>query len=118
MWSAQRAESGTCNLNCMRALYLTLSALLCVVAIVGRVWTGGPWLSLVAMVAAAIFLTLGLRGRAQKAPVDVASLAEWQREELKVLLAQGQFGTAVKQVRLWFRDASEDDAAAIVQQLT
>ena len=103
----------------MRTLYLVLAALACVAAVVARAATGTPWLPLVALLVGGLFLALVLRSNVQ--PTQEATLEDLdkeQRAEIKRLLANGQFGAAVGQVRLWFRGTSQDRAEKIVKQLT
>ena len=103
----------------MRTLYLVLAALACVAAVVARAATGTPWLPLVALLIGGLFLALALRSYFQ--PTQEATLEDLdkeQRAEIKRLLAHGQFGAAVGQVRLWFRGTSQDRAEEIVKQLT
>ncbi|MFS0246281.1 hypothetical protein ACL1B8_09050 [Corynebacterium striatum] len=52
------------------------------------------------------------------AAVSVEDLDESQREKLRRLLDNGQFGTAVKQVQLWFKGVGYEHAEEIVRQLT
>ena len=102
----------------MRTVYLVLAALACIAAVAARAATGAPW-PLVALIIAAVFLALALRAnfqRAEEATLD--DLDKEQRAEIKRLLGNGQFGTAVNQVRLWFRGTSHERATEIVQQLT
>lgn len=103
----------------MRTVYLVLAALACIAAVAARAATGAPWLPLVALIIAAVFLALALRAnfqRAEEATID--DLDKEQRAEIKRLLGNGQFGTAVNQVRLWFRGTSHERETEIVQQLT
>ena len=60
------------------------------------------------LVLAALACIAAVAGRADKE----------QRAEIERLLGNGQFGTAVNQVRLWFRGTSHERATEIVQQLT
>lgn len=103
----------------MRYLYFALAALGCIAALILRAMTGQPWAPLVALVAAAVFLVLGLMQSAKPAAaVSAEDLDESQREKLRRLLDNGQFGTAVKQVQLWFKGVGYEHAEEIVRQLT
>ncbi|MER0091364.1 hypothetical protein [Corynebacterium sp. KPL2680] len=103
----------------MRTVYLVLAALACIAAVAARAVTGTPWLPLVALIIAAVFLALALRANFQRAEeATLEDLDKEQRAEIKRLLGNGQFGTAVNQVRLWFRGTTHERATEIVQQLT
>ena len=76
----------------MRYLYFFLAALGCIAALLLRAMTGQPWMPLVALLAAAAFLALGLWQSARPAtPVSETDLSEEQRAELNRLLENGQF---------------------------
>ena len=102
----------------MRYLYFFLAALGCIAALLLRAMTGQPWMPLVALLAGAAFLALGLWRSARPAtPVSETDLSEEQRAELNRLLENGQFGTAVKQVQLWFKGTDYNHAEKIVRGL-
>lgn len=102
----------------MRNLYLVLAALACIAAVVARAATGTPWLPLVALIIGGVFLVLALRSNFEPAKeATFEDLDKEQRAELQRLLANGQFGAAVGQVRLWFRGTSQERAEEIVKQL-
>lgn len=102
----------------MRNLYLVLATLACVAAVVARAATGTPWLPLVVLLIAGLFLALALRSNFQPAKeAALEDLDKEQRAELQRLLANGQFGAAVGQVRLWFRGTSQERAEEIVKKL-
>ena len=65
-----------------------------------------------------VFLVLALRSNFEPAKeATFEDLDKEQRAELQRLLANGQFGAAVGQVRLWFRGTSQGRAEEIVKQL-
>ncbi|HHU67911.1 hypothetical protein [Corynebacterium sp.] len=101
----------------MRALYLGLAAALCVAALVFK-FSGAPNLtSVIALLLAGAFLVLGLKVAAagrEGAPID---LDEEKRATLRDMLDRGDEGAAVRQVQLWFRDATPETARAAVQGL-
>ena len=102
----------------MRNLSLVLAALACVAAVAARAATGTPWLPLVALIIGGVFLVLALRSNFEPAKeATFEDLDKEQRAELQRLLANGQFGAAVGQVRLWFRGTSQGRAEEIVKQL-
>ena len=84
-----------------------------------KLYVGGFALPLALMLPAFVFLVVGmLKQQRDEKPVEFADLEEWQREDLKGLLESGQYGTAVRQVQLWFRGTSHERAEEIVQRLT
>lgn len=105
----------------MRYVYSTVAALFCLFAIVARAVDLPFVLIIISLMCAAIFLVLAVRqdmsnrpGRDR--PLAVDDLDEKKRAEIQRLLDEGQYGTAVKQVRLWFRHVEHDEAEAIVQK--
>lgn len=103
----------------MRYLLFGLSALLCLAALVAKLFDGGYALPLALLVPAFIFLVVGmLKSRSEQRPVELEDLEKWQKEELQGLLGNGQYGTAVRQVQMWFRGTSHERAEEIVQRLT
>ena len=102
----------------MRYLYFTLAGLGCAAAVALRAMTGAPWASLIAIIIAAVFLVLGLRESMTPAKsYEAGDLSEDQKKELRRLIGNGKYGTAVKQVQLWFRGVSYDKAEQIVRSL-
>ena len=103
----------------MRILLYGLSALLCIAAVIAKIVVGGVALPLALLVPAFIFLVVGmLQQRREQRPVQFEDLEGWHREELQGLLDNGQFGTAVRQVQMWFRGTSHERAEEIVRHLT
>lgn len=101
----------------MRALYLTFAALLSVVAIVVRFAGLGNTTAIAAVLAAAVFLGLGLWEHAKKQEPKPIELDEEQTETIKRMKSEGNHSGAIRQVQLWFRYATADDARRIVQEL-
>ena len=102
----------------MRYISFGMAALLCVTAIVTQM-TGSPrYVALAQLAVAFVFLVVGLalsqRGSGAQGPVE---LDVEQEKEIKRLLSQGQYGTAVGQVRLWHRTLSKEEAEEMVQNL-
>lgn len=107
----------------MRYVYSALAVVFCLVAIAGRAFDWGGFVVFGALVLAALMLVLTMRQRqgdqpGKDRPLVLRDLDESQRAELARLLDQGQFGTAVKQVRLWFKYVSADDAEAVVRAIS
>lgn len=101
----------------MRTVYFTLAAVACVMALLIRALTSHVPVALFALLLAAVFLVLGLRKTARLRRPQPVHMNEEQEEELRRLVDVGQYGTAVGQVRLWFRDATQEEAVAIVDGL-
>lgn len=101
----------------MRALYLALAALLSIGAIVVRLLGMGNALAIAAIIAAAIFLGLGLWEHAKKQEPKPIELDEEQLETLERMKSEGNHSGAIRQVQLWFRFATAEDARRIVHDL-
>ncbi len=102
----------------MRALYLGLAAALCVAALVFKFSGASNLASVIALLLAGAFLVLGLKvtaGGREPAPIV---FDERQRATLHGMLDRGEEEAAVRQVQLWFRDATPETARAAVQNLT
>ena len=111
-----RLHTERARLAGMRYFLFGLSALLCLAAVVAKIFHGGFALPLAP---AFIFLVVGmLKSRSEQRPVQFEDLEGWHREELQGLLDNGQFGTAVRQVQMWFRGTSHERAEEIVRRLT
>ena len=92
---------------------------LCIAAVIAKIVVGGMALPLALLVPAFIFLLVGmLQQRREQRPVEFGDLEEWHKEDLKRLLDNGQYGTAVRQVQMWFRGTSHERAEEIVRRLT
>ncbi|MDY3127228.1 MAG: hypothetical protein SOW59_03745 [Corynebacterium sp.] len=107
----------------LRYVYSLTAAMLCGFAIFVRAAGMSVVLAALALCAAAAFLVLAMKtGTGQEAgkhrPLCEEDLTADNKAELVRLLDNGQFGTAVKQVRLWFRHVNEDQAQAFVLALS
>lgn len=103
----------------MKAGSLALVAALSLAAIV-LVFTSIPrWVALLLLVAAGVFLFIGLRDkyRALSATEKQIELDAEQRETIARLKGEGREDSAIRQVQLWFRNTSYDEAAAVVRDI-
>ncbi len=101
----------------MRALYLSLAAVFCVVAILIQLFDASSLLAVLALVIAGIFLVLGLKVAAENRVEGPIVLDEDKKATLRELKAQGNESGAIRQVQLWFRDATPERARALVREL-
>ena len=104
----------------MRYAYSGLAAVFCLAALLANLADLPTFIALVCLAAAAVFLILALRTNQTPQPgkdreLDRADLSDEQVEKIQDLLADGQFGTAVKQIQLWFKYVSYDDAEAFIK---
>ena len=68
----------------MLFLLYGLSALLCIAALVAKLYFGGFAFPLALLIPAFVFLVVGmLKQQRDERPVEFADLEEWHREELK-----------------------------------
>lgn len=105
----------------MRYTYSGIAALFCLAALLANFADMPVFVPLLCLVAAAVFLVLALRtnqapqpGRERELTRD--DLSNDQVDKIKALLADGQFGTAVKQIQLWFKYVSYDEAESFVKR--
>lgn len=110
----------------MRYVLYTLSALFCLATLFVRMAGGSAWMAVGCVLLAGLFLVLGImRDRAtgkitvrdEERSLSAADLDETQRDTIKALLDDGKFGTAVKQIQLWFRETGYETAARVVKEL-
>lgn len=101
----------------MRALYLGLAAALSVTALVLKLFDVSNLATIIALLAAGIFLVLGLKiVAAERQPGEIV-LDEEKRDTLRGMLDRGDEGAAIRQVQLWFRDATPEQARQAVLEL-
>lgn len=101
----------------MRGLYLGLAALFCVVAIALNFLDASRLLSIVAIIAAGIFLVLGLRVTAERREPAAVKLDGEQEETIRTMLAEGRGTAAISQIQLWFRGTTPEQARQAVEDL-
>lgn len=107
----------------MRYVYSLLAVLACVVVILARDFHWPGVVIVVGLIVAAAFLALALfRGDQDRPgkdrPLRQADFSPEREDEIRELVSAGKYGTAVKQVRLWYRHVGHDEAEAMVSQLT
>lgn len=104
-------------LDHMRALYLGLAAALSVVALVLKLFDVSNLAAVIALLAAGVFLVMGLRiVAAERRPGEII-LDDEKRNTLRGMLDRGDEGAAIRQVQLWFRDATPEQARQAVLEL-
>lgn len=101
----------------MRALYLGLAALFCVLALVVNLTDASRILAVVSLVVGGIFLVLGLRATAEQRVPGTVSLDDKQKETIRTMLAEGRDSTAISQVQLWVRGITPERAREVVEDL-
>ena len=104
----------------MRYAYSGLAAVLCLAALLANLADMPMFIALACLAVAAIFLVLALRSNQTPRPgkdreLQRADLTDEQAEKIKALLADGQFGTAVKQLQLWFKHVPYESAEAFIK---
>lgn len=99
----------------MRVVYFSVAAVFTVAVLVMN-WTGtGGVLVWVALAVAAVALVLGfVQQAAQRTPQPV-ELDDEKRETIARLKQEGNEAGAIRQVQLWFRDASPEEARRVVR---
>lgn len=104
----------------MKAGSLALVAALSLAAIVLAFTSIPRWVALLLLVAAGVFLFIGLRDKyraysaRESAPIE---LDDEQRDTVSRLKGEGREDSAIRQVQLWFRNTSYDEAAAVVRDI-
>lgn len=99
----------------MRYLAFTLAAVCSVAAI------AGPWLgwsrpvTIAALALAGACLAWAFWDAARNAPAEEKELDEEQRATVRRMKSEGNTQLAIQQVQLWFRNTSQEEAAAIVR---
>lgn len=101
----------------MRSLYLGLAAALSVLALALKLFDVSNLAAVIALLGAGVFLVLGLKIVAgERRPGEIV-LDEGKRTTLRGMLDRGDEGAAIRQVQLWFRDASPEQARQTVLEL-
>ncbi len=104
----------------MKAGSLALVAALSLAAIVLAFTSIPRWVALLLLVAAGVFLFIGLRDKyraysaRESAPIE---LDDEQRDTVSRLKGEGREDFAIRQVQFWFRNTSYDEAAAVVRDI-
>ena len=105
----------------MRYAYSALAAVFCLAALLANLLDVSRIFPLVCLGIAAVFLVLALRANQTPQPgrdreLSRVDLDNAQVEKIEGLLADGQFGTAVKQIQLWFKHVSYGEAEGFVKR--
>ncbi|MCT1882427.1 hypothetical protein M3A76_05120 [Corynebacterium sanguinis] len=101
----------------MRTLWFVLAAAFSLVA-VGANWLDLPRpAALASIAAAAVFLVLGFRETYRNRVQGPVELDAEQEETIRQMKAEGNTSLAIRQVQMWFRYASAEDAARAVREL-
>ena len=101
----------------MQAASLIFAAVFSLVAIVGVFLDLPTWISVAALAAAALFLVLGLAYKYRQMERTSIELDSEQRATVERMKKEGNHDMAARQVQLWFRNTSYEDAAAVVREL-
>ena len=101
----------------MQAASLIFAAVFSLVAIVGVFLDLPTWISVAALAAAALFLVLGLAYKYRQMERTSIELDSEQRATIERMKKEGNHDMAARQVQLWFRNTSYEDAAAVVREL-
>ncbi|AWB84515.1 hypothetical protein [Corynebacterium liangguodongii] len=106
----------------MRTLWFILAAIFSLAALFGNWFQLPGWVPLVSLAIAGAFLVLGFfeasrDARALRAKGDQVALSEEQRETIRRMVGEGNRPLAIRQVQMWFRNVSAEDAARIVREL-
>lgn len=105
----------------MRYAYSALAAVFCLAALLANLLDMSRIIALICLGVAAVFLVLALRSNQSPQPgrdreLSRDDLDNSQVEKIESLLADAQFGTAVKQVQMWFKHVGYDEAQAFVKR--
>lgn len=101
----------------MRVLFFTFAAILSIAAVALRFFPTPNWLAVISIIAAGIFLVLAFRLQWAAQEDEPIVLDEKRKDTLRELREQGDHGGAIRQVQLWYRNTSAEDARKIVQEL-
>lgn len=101
----------------MRGLYLGLAAAFCVAALATNFLEVPRFLAILAIIIAGIFLILGLRVSAAERAPTVIELDQEKKATINAMLERGDEGAAIRQVQLWFRNTTPEQARRTVHGL-
>lgn len=103
----------------MRILYFGAAAVFSLAAVFfAYTETAAPgWVGIAAIVLAGVFLVLGLYEHYKRQETPSLELDDEERATIKRMKQEGDFQLAVKQVQMWKRYASPEDAARIVREV-
>lgn len=98
-------------------LYFLMATLFTLLALAANWFQGPAWVLWVSLIIAAIFLILGFIKTAEEKQPQEFVLTEEQKNTLRDLKAEGNESGAIRQVLMWDRYASNEDAQRIVKEL-
>ncbi|QGU05276.1 hypothetical protein [Corynebacterium comes] len=101
----------------MRALYLGLAAAFSVVALALKLFDVSNLATVISLLVAGVFLVMGLKITADQRPPQSVELDDDRRATIRAMLDRGDEGAAVRQVQLWFRNVSPEEARRAVLEL-
>ncbi|MCT1628813.1 hypothetical protein M3B04_07650 [Corynebacterium sanguinis] len=101
----------------MRTLWFVFAAVFSLVALAGSWFALPGWVSVVAIILADVFLLLGFYDTFQNRVEEPIAFDEVQEETIRQMKAEGNTSLAIRQVQMWFRYASAEDAARAVREL-
>ncbi|QPK82851.1 hypothetical protein G7Y29_08250 [Corynebacterium qintianiae] len=101
----------------MRTLWFALAAFFSLVALAGNWLSLAGWVSVLAIVLAGLFLLLGFYEQFKNRVEEPIALDGEQEATIRRMKAEGNTPLAVRQVQMWFRYASAEDAARVVRGL-
>lgn len=101
----------------MQAASLFIAAVFSLIAIVAAFLDLSTWISVVSLAAAALFLFFGLREKFLDMEDTPIELDAEQRATIKRMKAEGDHDLAARQIQMWFRNTSYDDAAAVMREV-
>lgn len=101
----------------MRNLWFILAALLSLTALAANWFNLPGWVAVASIVLAGVALAAGLVGRAREYVAEPVVLDAEQEATIRRMKAEGNMPLAVRQVQMWFRYATADDATRVVREL-
>ncbi len=102
----------------MRFVYFLLAAVFSAVAVVAAnsVDSAPAWIGGTSLLLGGIFLVLGFYEMYKRREEPSLKLDEEERETIRRMKDEGNFQLAVRQVQMWKRGASPEDAARVVRE--
>lgn len=103
----------------MRFVYFILAAAFSVVAVLAAnsLESAPSWVGTTSLLLGGLFLVLGFYEMYKRREEPVLELDDEERATIKRMKDEGNFQLAVRQVQMWKRGVSQDDAARLVRQV-
>ncbi len=105
------------TVRAMRILYFMIATVFTLLALVANWFNGPGWVTWAALIPAGFFLILGFMKTVEEKKPKEFELSEQQKDTLRELKAEGNESGAIRQVLMWERYASNEDAQRIVREL-